>query len=157
MSYLLNLDLSNPLTNYSILTVFVLKLSLIAFMLRIIKERAQIIAVYVMLVIIVVLSVIFFFMAVFQCRPIDKYVSICFRAAYHFYYICDANKPQWNILAPGTCFDSTTVLGISLTHGIVIAATDFSMAILPLFIVRKLQMSRFMKFSVAALMGMGSM
>ncbi|KAH8821450.1 hypothetical protein F5884DRAFT_87245 [Xylogone sp. PMI_703] len=120
---------------FYILTTFTLKLSLAAFLLRIIKVRAQVIAVHVMLVLITILSIIFFFMTIFQCQPAEKF---------------------WHPEVPGKCFGKTTVLGISLSHGILIAITDFLMAILPLFIVWKLQMTLFMKFSVAALMGMGS-
>ncbi|KAH6715443.1 hypothetical protein DL95DRAFT_445826 [Leptodontidium sp. 2 PMI_412] len=112
-----------------------LKLSIGTFLLRIVKTKLQRWSIYIALGIISLYSMIAFFVAVFQCKPIS-----------HF----------WHPEGPGSCLKKEVILGIGYSHGTIIAISDFFFAALPMFVVWSLQMDRKMKVSVSVLMGFGA-
>lgn len=113
-----------------------LKLSIGAFLLRLLKSKAQRLVVYVALGVVTVYSVAYMFMTIFQCSPVDHY---------------------WHPSSPGTCFSTKLVLASTYTHTTLISSSDFIFAAMPIFLVWNLQMNLYMKLSVAGLMSLGAM
>ncbi|RDW65227.1 hypothetical protein BP5796_09919 [Coleophoma crateriformis] len=120
---------------FYILTAITLKLSVGAFLLRLLKARLQRWTVYITLIVVTLYSLVYCIMAIAQCTPIDHY---------------------WHPLSEGTCFSGSIIVGTSYAFATLISFSDFLFAAMPIFLVWNLQMNTFMKFSVASIMSLGA-
>ena len=113
------------------------KLSIILTLLRITVHRIHIIILYVAMSITIAVGLLFFFFTVFQCSPVN-----------HF----------WNRMDPnGKCVDTNILIDIAYVYSVGAAVTDFTIGLLPAFIIWNLRMSRRDKFAVAGILGIGCM
>ncbi|PVI04848.1 hypothetical protein DM02DRAFT_585438 [Periconia macrospinosa] len=113
---------------YIICGIF-LKISIGIFLLRIAVERAHRIILWTCLITIQVYSVFFLFLFTFQCTPIS-----------HFWEQFRGGQ--------GKCIDSNIIVGTFYGYSALVCVTDWTFSIVPIFIVRKLQMSKQKKISV---------
>jgi hypothetical protein len=105
---------------------------------RITEKRWISWAVWVILVITVVFSGFYFFFILFSCHPVQFF---------------------WTRVlgTTGHCRDPETMVKATYAHGAVMTFGDISLAILPMFLVRDLQMPIKQKISVMLLLALGSM
>ncbi|KAF2019494.1 hypothetical protein BU24DRAFT_419111 [Aaosphaeria arxii CBS 175.79] len=118
---------------YVICGIF-LKLSIGIFLLRIAVDRVHRLALWVCLITVEVYSVFFLMLFVFQCTPISFFWER-FRGA------------------NGRCVNSDIVVGSFYGYSAISCITDWAFSIIPIFIVRKLQMSSQKKITVAIILG----
>ena len=80
-------------------------------------------------------SLCFVFIVVFQCHPPSYY---------------------WNRNQPGHCLNPEFIINTSIAFGVVSMVTDFTIGILPIFIVWRLQMNKQSKFAVVGILAMAA-
>ncbi|KAF2830824.1 hypothetical protein CC86DRAFT_316413 [Ophiobolus disseminans] len=119
---------------YVITNIF-LKFSIGIFLLRIAVDKTHRMILLVALIAIQVYSVYFFFIFTFQCWPISFFWEQ-FRGG------------------KGKCIPSNIVVNSFYGYSALSCVTDWTFSIVPIFIVRKLQMSRRKKYTVGALLAL---
>lgn len=82
-----------------------------------------------------IFGIIYLFLTIFQCQPISGW---------------------WTIPKQG-CFKPNVVLGTMYTASIVNAVGDWTFGLLPIFIVRELNMSLRTKIAVSCILGFAAM
>ncbi|KAG8170092.1 hypothetical protein KVR01_000837 [Diaporthe batatas] len=115
-------------------TMIFSKISIGIFLLRIIVERIQVWFIYMALTINVLTGMVFFFVTTLQCQPVSYF---------------------WNKDQPGKCIQIDIIIGLTYLYSSLNIIVDFTFAILPIFIVRKLNMKRRMKVAIMPLLSMG--
>ncbi|KAL1881321.1 hypothetical protein Daus18300_001174 [Diaporthe australafricana] len=115
-------------------TMIFSKISIGIFLLRIIVERIQIWFIYIALAINVMTGLVFFFVTTLQCQPVSYF---------------------WHKSQPGTCIPISIIIGLTYLYSSLNIICDFTFALLPIFIVRKLNMKRRMKIAIIPLLSMG--
>ncbi|KAE8381760.1 hypothetical protein BDV26DRAFT_255062 [Aspergillus bertholletiae] len=116
-----------------IITVTVGRLSIAITLLRLTVERIHKWILYAVMALSTAVGVVFFFFTIFQCQPISYY---------------------WDrLLIDGHCMDIGSLLGIVYMYSGVAAVCDFTMGILPVFLIWRLQMNRRTKAAVAGILG----
>jgi hypothetical protein len=113
----------------------VTKVSICIFLLRIIVEKIHKYIIYLVLTL-NSFSVIVFLFLMLQCKPISYF---------------------WNQNQPGHCVNPRLITYTSYIFTGVCIVTDFTLAILPIFVVWNLNMNRRTKAAVAGILGMGAM
>jgi hypothetical protein len=115
-----------------------LKFSIAIFLLRIAVARTHRVIIWVTTVILEVYGAVYFFLFVLQCRPSN-----------YFWTQYTGGK--------GSCINpNTTVIATYVYSGISCAA-DWTLGIIPIFLVWNLQMNSRTKVSVALILGLGAM
>ncbi|RAK84895.1 hypothetical protein BO79DRAFT_157344, partial [Aspergillus costaricaensis CBS 115574] len=114
------------------------KISVSIFILRVTIDRTHRITVCLVGGIVVIAGLIFFIMVLVQCHPMSYF---------------------WNQLStaykgPGSCMNMHIIVGGLYAFSASSALFDLTIAILPILLVRKLNMKRDVKFAVAGLLGM---
>ena len=86
----------------------------------------------------VVMGLLYGLLAMFQCKPVDLF---------------------WNraLGATGTCLSMDVIIAFTYVMSVIFAICDFSFAILPVFLIKGLNMSRNQKFALIPLLSMGCM
>ncbi|KAE8135039.1 hypothetical protein BDV38DRAFT_273083 [Aspergillus pseudotamarii] len=116
-----------------IITVTIGRLSIAITLLRLTVERIHTWILYAVMVLSTAVGIVFLFVSIFQCQPVSYY---------------------WNLLwMEGHCLDMDARLGIVYMYSGVVAACDFTMGILPVFIIWRLQMDPRTKVAVAGILG----
>ncbi|KAL7785847.1 hypothetical protein V8C37DRAFT_393546 [Trichoderma ceciliae] len=115
-------------------TMICSKLSIGYFLLKIVIDRTQRIIIYAALVITVLWGAVFFLVTVLQCRPVSFF---------------------WTRLQPGACLDIMIIEAITYVYSAFSIISDFTFAILPIFLVWHLQMDRKLKFVLVPILSMG--
>lgn len=111
------------------------KISIGIFLLRIIVERIQVWFIYFALMINVMTGLVFFFVTTLQCHPVSYF---------------------WNKESQdGTCIPIGIIIALTYLYSSLNIICDFTFALLPIFIVRKLNMKRRMKIAIVPLLSMG--
>ena len=117
----------------------IIKASFSVTLLRIVVRRQHTCYLYFLLVITTIITPVFTLWIVFSCHPI----------AYFWERATDLNR--------GNCISyQAQVIGL-YTQSALFLFIDFSLAVLPIFIVRDLQMDRRTKMSVVAIFAIGSL
>ncbi|KAL5364389.1 putative integral membrane protein [Aspergillus floccosus] len=120
---------------FYIWTCVVAKISIVLTLLRITIVRTHAIILYIITTLNVIVGLLFFFFSIFQCKPIDFF---------------------WDRMTKrGTCLDPDLLLGIVYLYTVMAAVTDFTIGLLPIFMIWNLQMRRRTKFSLAVILGLG--
>jgi hypothetical protein len=123
--------------SYVVATALV-KLSIAFFLLRFIIKPAQKYIVYGMLTIIIMFSTFLFFFALFQCRPVSNF---------------------WRrVVNPhGSCDNPKSVIDATYAHAAIVSMGDWTLGILPIFIVWDSGLNLRTKLYVAVILALGSM
>ncbi|KAG6027702.1 hypothetical protein E4U41_000860 [Claviceps citrina] len=117
------------------LTMIACKLSFAWFLHRITTQRLHTVIIYCASLFTVLAGLAFFLVTLFQCRPIS------------FYW----NKEQRG----GTCLPMNIVMALAYLYSVLSVLTDFTLAILPAFVIWNLQLQRRTKIAVIFLVCMG--
>jgi hypothetical protein len=116
----------------------VVKLSICLMLLRFVIEPSHKILLYVVNAATLVSSAVFFFVFIFQCSPIS------------FYWQRAGGDTD------GQCISSLVVLIGAYTYSAICIICDWTMALLPWFLVRRTQMDLRTKMMVVFVLAMGS-
>ncbi|WZH47058.1 Integral membrane protein [Fusarium acuminatum] len=116
------------------LTMLACKLSIGLFLLHIATSKLHKWTIYVTMFCSTVSGILFFFISVFQCRPISF---------------------AWYKDQPGKCIHLNVTITLTITYSITAVISDFVFALLPGFIVWKLQLKKRVKYSLIPLLAMG--
>ncbi|KAE8373589.1 hypothetical protein BDV26DRAFT_285004 [Aspergillus bertholletiae] len=104
-------------------------------LLRITPHRIHTVILYTISSLTILVGAMFVLVSIFECTPVDFF---------------------WNRLTKtGKCVDPNALMGIAYTASIVAAIADFTLGLLPCFIVWNLQMNRRTKIALAGIMGLG--
>lgn len=112
------------------------KLSIAIFLLRILTQRAYRWLLYAVMILSCITGLTFFFVTMLQCQPIS--------------YFWDKR-----IGTAGTCVAIDVVIGLAYLYSALNILCDFTIALLPIVIVKDLGMSRRLKMATVPLLGMG--
>jgi len=115
-----------------------LKFSIGIFLLRIAVDRLHRIIIYIAVIAVEIYGAFYFFLFVLQCHP----------SAY-FWTRYTGGK--------GTCIDPGITVDATYGYSAVSCAVDWTLGILPIFIIWRLQMNPRMKIVVGMILGVGAM
>ncbi|KAJ2894837.1 hypothetical protein MKZ38_007187 [Zalerion maritima] len=116
-------------------TMICCKISIGWFLLRITAKRLYAWIIYAAVATTVVTGIVFFFVTLFQCHPIS--------------YFWDKNQDD------GTCVKVEIIMALAYLYSATSVVSDFILAVLPIFLISKLQMERRAKLVLAPLLVMG--
>ncbi|KNG84893.1 integral membrane protein [Aspergillus nomiae NRRL 13137] len=118
-----------------IITVTIARLSIAITLLRLTVERIHKWILYGVMALSTAVGIVFLFLSIFQCQPVSYY---------------------WNRLwMEGHCLDMNSLLGVVYMYSAVAAACDFTMGLLPVSLIWRLQMDNRTKLAVAGILGIG--
>lgn len=117
----------------------VTKISISVALLRLTVRKQHMIILYCLIGLTIANALYFFFILLLDCYPIS-----------YFWH-------QANPLAKGSCLSSTILLNIAYLYSALTIVVDFSLGILPIFLVWNLQMNRRTKFAVGGILSLGAM
>ncbi|KAH8736571.1 hypothetical protein BGZ61DRAFT_341393 [Ilyonectria robusta] len=121
-----------------VLTNMAIKGSIAIFLLRLCVHRTHKITIWVVTIVTEVYSLFFFILFILQCRPTSL-----------FWLRFSSNPPS------GSCLDAKIVSNTFYGYSAISCWTDWTLSILPIFIVWKLQMNRRVKISVSLILAAG--
>ncbi|KAI0144917.1 hypothetical protein BJ166DRAFT_80602 [Pestalotiopsis sp. NC0098] len=110
------------------------KLSIGVFLLRITVQRIHHYILYLAMFCSVMTGLVFFFVTIFQCHPVTYF---------------------WWKEQDGTCIDSGIIAALTYLYSAISVICDFTFALLPLHMIRGLQMHRKTKYALIPILGMG--
>ncbi|KAK2030771.1 hypothetical protein LX32DRAFT_637841 [Colletotrichum zoysiae] len=116
------------------LSMVISKMSIAYFLMRITTQKVHRWVVYLAMLFTVISGIIFFFVTLFQCHPISFF---------------------WNKDQAGGCVNPDIVIGLAYAYSASSVISDFAFAILPAFIVVKLQVPKKTKYALIPLLMMG--
>ncbi|KAJ8108448.1 hypothetical protein ONZ43_g6421 [Nemania bipapillata] len=123
-----------------IVTGISLKLTVGLFLLRICGRKWQKIAIYTVLIVCIGFNSFYLFIAVFQCRPVE------------FYW-----EQYTNATINGRCLSSKLITSLTYAACAVNAAGDWVLGLLPIALVRGLDLAKRQKISIAAILALGAL
>ncbi|KAH7167098.1 hypothetical protein DER46DRAFT_625040 [Fusarium sp. MPI-SDFR-AT-0072] len=115
------------------LTMISSKISIGYLLLRITTRKLDVWILYGVMAITVCTGVVFFFVTLFQCTPISYF---------------------WNQDQPGKCVKPEVIMALTYLYSVFSVISDFTCAILPMFLVFKLNMGRKTKLALIPIMAM---
>ncbi|KAF3761702.1 hypothetical protein M406DRAFT_221189, partial [Cryphonectria parasitica EP155] len=115
-------------------TMILSKISIGLFLVRIIVKKITLHVIYLAMFLSVVTGLIFFFVAVLQCTPVSYF---------------------WNKTQPGSCISVDIIIDMTFLYTALNIVCDFSFALMPIFIIRNLNMPKRMKMATIPLLSMG--
>ncbi|OJJ08371.1 hypothetical protein ASPVEDRAFT_143970 [Aspergillus versicolor CBS 583.65] len=114
------------------------KISVCIFLMRITVKRLHIWILSTVMALTVLTGLLFMFIMLLQCKPLE------------YFWTRTAMDPN----IKGTCISIEIVITMTYVYSAIAALTDFTVGILPIFIVRKLHMRKNTKFAVVGILGM---
>jgi hypothetical protein len=120
-------------------TMITSKISIGFFFLRVTVHRIHKYIIYLVVTTSIVAGIAFFFVCLFQCNPISDF---------------------WNRFideAVGSCLNPEIVIDLFYLYTACNIVADFTLAILPIFLIRSLNMDKRTKILLVPLLGMGAM
>jgi hypothetical protein len=118
------------------ITMITSKISIGWFLLRIAIKRIHSWIIYSAMFISVVAGIAFFFVCMFQCKPVSYF---------------------WNKEQSGQCINNDIVIGLGFVYSTFSVISDFTFALIPAFLVWNLQLKKATKISLIPLLTMGCM
>ncbi|KAM0343927.1 hypothetical protein ACHAPU_007981 [Fusarium lateritium] len=115
------------------ITMIASKISIGYLLLRITNRRLDVWIIYGVMAITVCTGIVFFFVTLFQCAPISFF---------------------WNKDQPGKCVKPEVIMALTYLYSVFSVISDFTCAILPMFLVAKLNMGRRTKLALIPIMAM---
>jgi hypothetical protein len=113
------------------LTMIASKISIGYFLLRITIRRVDVWIIYGVMLLTVLTGIAFFFITMFQCSPISFF---------------------WNKSQSGSCLDMNVIIAITYLYSVCSVICDFTFALLPIFIIWKLNINKRSKLALAPIM-----
>jgi hypothetical protein len=113
-----------------------LKASVCLFLLRITILKLHIWILYSVMTVTVITGLVFMLVLLLQCHPISYF---------------------WDKTQPGHCIDWNVIIAMSWLWSVFAAMCDFTVGILPIFLVKNLKMDRRTKFAVVGILGVACM
>ncbi|PYH32862.1 ion-transporting P-type ATPase SPF1 [Aspergillus neoniger CBS 115656] len=120
-------------TSY-VVTVVVARISIALALLRLTVSRVHTILLWCVVGVSIIVGLVFWFMLTFECKPVS-----------HF----------WQRTKPGHCMSIDKLLDIAYVYSVTAMICDFTLGLLPIFLVWKLQMSRQTKAALAGILSLG--
>ncbi|KAI9375664.1 hypothetical protein BJX61DRAFT_539539 [Aspergillus egyptiacus] len=117
------------------------KVSVCIFLMRITVKRVHIWLLYIVMSLTVITGILFMFIMLLQCKPLE------------YFWTRTAMDPS----IEGSCMSIEIVIAMTYVYSAFAAICDFTVGILPIFIVRKLHMRRKTKWAVVGILGMACM
>lgn len=96
---------------------------------------------YTVMFLTVITGLAFMFLMLLQCKPLE------------YFWTKVAGDPN----IKGTCMDIQIIIAMTYVYSAFAALCDFTVGVLPIFLVRKLNMHRKTKIAVAGILGMACM
>lgn len=115
----------------------VLRISVCVTLLRLASMPVHRWIIWVNLVIVSIISIVFFFVAIFQCNPVS----------YFWRQVYDEDG--------GECIDSNVIPRLTIAHSVISALSDWCLGLLPVAILWEVKINRRTKAIIAVLLGMG--
>ncbi|KAJ5397612.1 hypothetical protein N7509_005725 [Penicillium cosmopolitanum] len=114
------------------------KISVCVFLMRITVKRHHIWTLYIVMILTVLAGLVFMFLMLLQCKPLSYF---------------------WTRLAfdpsiEGHCISINIVITMTYIYSVFAALCDFTVGILPIFLVRKLHMKREAKYAIVGILSM---
>ena len=122
-----------------IVTTCLLKVYIGTFLMQICIHRSQILVIWAVIITFTTLSIFYLFLMAFQCHPVSYFWT------------------QYGVGASGKCISPTVIVNSTYVHGALNAISDWTLGILPIFLVWNLQMNTRTKVSVAIILSIGAM
>ncbi|KAK7747483.1 hypothetical protein SLS53_001738 [Cytospora paraplurivora] len=120
-------------------TMILSKISIAIFLLRIIVEKIHLWLIYVALFINVLSGLVFFFVTLLQCHPLT--------------YFWEQYLPDK--VGSGSCISSDIIIALTYLYSSLNIICDFTFALLPIVIVKGLNMNKRLKIAIIPLLSMG--
>lgn len=120
-------------------SMILVKSSIACFLLRLTPDRAHRIIIYIAWGLTVLCGIAFFFIAMFQCKPIS------------FFWTRVVDP-----MSGGSCISIDTIIYVTYTYSAFSIITDFTFTILPICMVWQLQMSLRTKFALLPILSMAA-
>lgn len=117
------------------------KVSVCIFLMRIAVKRLHHWILYTVMLLTVATGLVFMFLMLLQCKPLE------------FFWTKEALDPN----IKGTCMDINIIIIMTYIYSAFAALCDFTVGILPIFLVRKLNMRRKTKLAVVGILSMACM
>ncbi|KAI1298368.1 hypothetical protein F5Y03DRAFT_270258 [Xylaria venustula] len=117
------------------ITMIFSKISIGVFLLRLTITRIHHSIIYVVMLLTVASGTVFFFVTLFQCSPVS--------------YFWDKN------IKGGTCIDPKIIAALTYLYSAFSVICDFTFSILPMFLIRTLQMNRRAKVALVLILSIG--
>ncbi|KAJ5689453.1 hypothetical protein N7462_003845 [Penicillium macrosclerotiorum] len=114
------------------------KISICVFLMRITVKRSHIWTLYIVMILTVLAGLVFFFLMLLQCKPLS------------YFWWRTAEDPT----IEGYCININIIIIMTYVYSVFAAACDFTVGILPIFLVRKLHMKREAKMAVIGILSM---
>ncbi|KAE8147174.1 hypothetical protein BDV25DRAFT_132302 [Aspergillus avenaceus] len=114
------------------------KISICIFLLRITVRRTHIWTLYTVMTLTVIAGLVFMFLMLLQCKPLQ-----------YFWY-----KAALDPTIEGHCLDMKIIIAMTYVYSGFAAFCDFTVGILPIFLVKKLHMKRQTKMAVVGILSM---
>jgi hypothetical protein len=93
----------------------------------------------------VLAGLVFMFLMLLQCQPLS------------FFWTRMAHHPVVNVKGEGKCIDMEIIIAMTYVYSAFAAMCDFTVGILPIFVVHKLHMKRQTKLAVIGILSMACM
>lgn len=93
----------------------------------------------------VLAGLIFMLLMLLQCKPLS------------YFWNQMAHHPVRNIEGEGSCIDMEIIIAMTYVYSIFAAMCDFTVGIIPIFVVHKLQMKTQTKIAVVGILSMACM
>ncbi|KAB8226011.1 hypothetical protein BDV33DRAFT_162792 [Aspergillus novoparasiticus] len=114
------------------------KISICIFLMRITVKREHIWSLYIVMIMTVIAGLVFMFLMLLQCKPLEYFwTKVAFDPNIH-----------------GQCLDMTIIIAMTYVYSAFAVICDFTVAILPIFLVRKLHMKKQTKIAVVGILSM---
>lgn len=117
------------------------KISVCIFLMRITVKRSHIWTLYTVMILTVLAGLVFFFLMLLQCKPLSYFWS----------------RTKMDASIEGHCIDIQIIIIMTYIYSVFAALCDFTVGILPIFLVRKLHMKKQAKLAVVGILSMACM
>ncbi|KAB8078605.1 hypothetical protein BDV29DRAFT_187749 [Aspergillus leporis] len=114
------------------------KISICIFLMRITVKRIHIWILYTVMLLTVIAGVVFMFLMLLQCKPLEYFWT----------------KAALDPTIKGYCLDMKIIIAMTYVYSAFAAICDFTVGILPIFLVRKLHMKKQTKIAVVGILSM---
>ncbi|OGE50553.1 hypothetical protein PENARI_c016G09952 [Penicillium arizonense] len=118
------------------------KISICIFLMRICIKRVHLWLLYSVMTMTVLAGLVFMFLMLLQCKPLS------------FFWTRMAHHPVVNIQGEGSCINMEIIVAMTYVYSAFAAMCDFTVGILPVFVVHKLHMKRQTKLAVVGILSM---
>ncbi|KAJ5396776.1 hypothetical protein N7509_004889 [Penicillium cosmopolitanum] len=118
------------------------KISICIFLMRICIKKTHMWTLYSVMALTVLAGLVFMFLMLLQCKPLSYFWT---RMAFH---------PVVNKEGEGFCINMEIIVAMTYVYSVFAAVCDFTVGILPIFVVHQLQMKRQTKIAVIGILSM---